>query len=106
MTTRNKIKSYLVYLQTLTVALGVKYRIKYQFLVLAAIILLPLSSYSNSIDPKKECLSTRKTKEGIQCYACQDKPQECSELNLVDQESCDKHNMGWNGCLANLYKAI
>jgi hypothetical protein len=40
----------------------VKYRIKYQFLVLATIILLPLSSYSNSIDPKTECLK-KKTQE-------------------------------------------
>lgn len=23
-----------------------------------------------------------------------------------DQEACDKHNMGWNGCLANLEKAV
>lgn len=27
-----------------------------------------------------------------------------SEFN--DQETCDKHNMGWNGCLMNLPKAL
>ena len=31
---------------------------------------------------------------------------ELIHTEFVDQESCDKHNMGWNGCLANLYKAI
>ena len=29
-----------------------------------------------------------KTKEGKQCYRCQDKPQECVELNLLDQKEC------------------
>ena len=32
-----------------------KYSIKYQFLILATIIILPISSYANSIDPKTDC---------------------------------------------------
>ena len=39
------------------------------------------------------------------------RPEDTSALELIhtefiDQESCDKHEQGWNGCLNNLIKAI
>jgi hypothetical protein len=39
-------------------------------------------------DPKKECVADKLTREGKQCYQCIDRPQQCSDLGLLNIQEC------------------